>query len=181
MVLWLVLTWDGSDDETVIWVHIWQLARKQNFSHAFSRRPNHIESIVNVFPEQSRTMSLVILQSWFFFFFFFFYMKQKNRVESNISVVFSKGDRIGYKTITFVLLCYSTERQNLLENIFPAQWKTEFQSYFSQKLLESARDIYIYISLFFFFFNGYDIKIQKGIFLLYVLINFLFILHLTII
>ena len=31
------------------------------------------------------------------------------------------------------------QRQNLLENIFPAQWKTEFQTYFSQKLLESAR------------------------------------------
>ena len=31
------------------------------------------------------------------------------------------------------------QRCNLLENIFPAQWKTEFQSYFSQKLLESTR------------------------------------------
>ena len=31
------------------------------------------------------------------------------------------------------------QRQNLLENIFSAQWKTEFQSYFSQKQLESAR------------------------------------------
>ena len=53
------------------------------------------------------------------------------------------------------------QRQNLLENIFPAQWKTEFQSYFSQKLLESARkknNNYIKSS----FFNGYDIKIQKG-------------------
>ena len=50
----------------------------------------------------------------------------------------------------------------MLENIFPAQWKTEFQSYFSQKLLESARKkMYIY-KIFFFFFNGYDIKRQKG-------------------
>ena len=66
------------------------------------------------------------------------------------------------------------QRQNLLENIFPAQWKTEFQSYFSQKLLESARKKKIYKVFFFFFclflflfffffivFNGYDIKIQK--------------------
>ena len=53
--------------------------------------------------------------------------------------------------------------KNLLENIFPAQWKTEFQSYFSQKLLESARKKKIYkVFFFFFFFNGYDIKIQKG-------------------
>ena len=50
----------------------------------------------------------------------------------------------------------------MLENIFPAQWKTEFQSYFSLKLLESARKKK-YIKFFFvFFFNGYDIKIQKG-------------------
>ena len=79
-----------TNDETVIWVHIWQSARKQNFNHAFSKRPNHIESIVKVFSKQSRTMSLVILQSSFVF-----HMKQKNRLESNISVVFSKGDRIG--------------------------------------------------------------------------------------
>ena len=32
------------------------------------------------------------------------------------------------------------QRQNLLENISPAQCNTEFQSYFSQKLLESARE-----------------------------------------
>ena len=82
-----------TNDETVIWVHIWQSARKQNFSHAFSMRLNHIESIVNVFLEQSRTMSLVILQSCFFVFFF--HMKQKNRLESNLSVIFSKWDRIG--------------------------------------------------------------------------------------
>ena len=60
------------------------------------------------------------------------------------------------------------QRQNLLENIFPAQWKTEFQSYFPQKLLESARtkkkkkkkkkNIYIKS----FLSNGCDIKIQKG-------------------
>ena len=31
------------------------------------------------------------------------------------------------------------QRQNLLENIFSAQWKREFQSYFFQTLLESAR------------------------------------------
>ena len=67
-----------TNDETVIWVHIWQSARKQNFSHAFSRRPNHIGSIVNIFPEQGWTMSLVILQSCvfccccFFFFVLFF-------------------------------------------------------------------------------------------------------------
>ena len=55
------------------------------------------------------------------------------------------------------------QRQNLLENMFPAQWKTEFQSYFSKKLLESARgEKKHYIKSFvFFFFNGYDIKIQK--------------------
>ena len=54
------------------------------------------------------------------------------------------------------------QRQNLLENIFPAQWKTEFQSYFPQKLLESARKKnYIKYFFFFFFFIGYDIKIQK--------------------
>ena len=49
----------------------------------------------------------------------------------------------------------------MLENIFPDQWKTEFQSYFPQKLLESARNKNNILSLF-FFFNGYDIKIQKG-------------------
>ena len=52
----------------------------------------------------------------------------------------------------------------MLENMFPAQWKTEFQSYFSQKLLESAREKkkkYIYICIYIFFFNGYDIKIHK--------------------
>ena len=60
------------------------------------------------------------------------------------------------------------QRQNLLENIFPAQWKTEFQFYFSQQLLKSARkenkqinkkQIYIYI--FFFSTVMNDIKIQK--------------------
>ena len=52
----------------------------------------------------------------------------------------------------------------MLENMFPAQWKTKFQSYFSQKLLESAREEKnIYIKSFvFFLFNCYDIKIQKG-------------------
>ena len=59
-------------------------------------------------------------------------MKQKNRLESN---------------------------KNLLENIFPAQWKTEFQSYFPKKLLESASNKNNYIKSF---LNGYDIKIQKG-------------------
>ena len=32
------------------------------------------------------------------------------------------------------------QRQNLLENIFPAQWKTKFQSKFSQTCLELAQD-----------------------------------------
>ena len=51
----------------------------------------------------------------------------------------------------------------MLENIFQAQWETEFQSYFSQKLLESARKKNIKsFFFFFFFFNGYDIKRQKG-------------------
>ena len=44
------------------------------------------------------------------FFGCFFPMKQKNRLESNISVVFSKGDRIVQRTITFVLLCYSWDK-----------------------------------------------------------------------
>ena len=48
----------------------------------------------------------------------------------------------------------------MLENIIPAQWKTEFQSYFPKKLLESARNKNNFIKSF--FFNGYDIKIQKG-------------------
>ena len=74
----------------------------------------------------------------------------------------------------------------MLENIFPAQWKTEFQSYFSQKLLESGRKKNIY--KVFFFFNGYDIKIQKGNFpavginkmlFIYFVCFVLFILHLT--
>ena len=63
------------------------------------------------------------------------------------------------------------QKQNLLENVFPAQWKTEFQSYFSEKLLDSARGKTTtkkknkknknnYIKSF-FFFNGY-IKIQNG-------------------
>ena len=71
-------------------------------------------------------------------------------------------DKIGDRTkkennnICIIMLF---QRQNLLENIFPAQWKTEFQSYFSQYLLESARKkkkkkkkTIIYILFFFFFF-----------------------------
>ena len=38
-----------ANDETVVWVHTWQSARKQNFSHAFSSKPNLIESIVQRF------------------------------------------------------------------------------------------------------------------------------------
>ena len=48
------------------------------------------------------------------------------------------------------------------ENIFPSQWKTEFQSYVSQKLLESARkkkQLYKVLFLTVMIF-----KIQKGIF-----------------
>ena len=87
-------------------------------------------------------------------------MKQKNRLESDISVVFSNGDRIGYKTITFVLLCYS--RDKICYKIFShLSGKQNFSLIFSQKLLESARKKKILYEVF-FFFNGYDIKIQKG-------------------
>ena len=48
----------------------------------------------------------------------------------------------------------------MLENIFPALWKTEFQSFFPKKLLESARKKHIYIKSF--LSNCCDIKIQKG-------------------
>ena len=70
----------------LIWVHIWQSARKQKFSHAFSRRLNLTESIVQPFPETESDDN---------YSNGFSPMKQKNRLESNISVVFSKGDRIG--------------------------------------------------------------------------------------
>ena len=60
------------------------------------------------------------------------------------------------------------QRQN-----FPAQWKTEFQSYFSQKLLELARkkkkkkkkQLYQVFFFFFFFSTVMILKYKKGMFL----------------
>ena len=85
---------------------------------------------------------------------------EQNRLESNNQSSFQmRQNRLENNNIYVIILF---RRQNLLENIFPAQWKTEFQSYFSQKLLGSVRknDIKSYFCVF----NGYYIKIQKGIF-----------------
>ena len=77
-------------------------------------------------------MSLVILQS-----FFFPYETEESARKQYISRLFQRRqNRLENNNICVVMLF---QRKNLLENIFQAQWKTEFQSYFSQKLLESAR------------------------------------------
>ena len=90
------------------------------------------------------------------------------------------------------------QRQNLLENIFPVQWKPEFQSYFSQNIIriglkknkqtknkktkkqkKKKKKNTITQSLL-LFFNGYDIQntkreffsvgINKTLFILFVLL-----------
>ena len=56
----------------------------------------------------------------------------------------------------------------MLENMFPAQCKTEFQSYFSQNYnrlvgeKKKKKKYKVFFLFSFFFINGYDIKIQKG-------------------
>ena len=85
---------------------------------------------------------------------------EQNRLESNNQSSFQRRQNRLENNNIYVIILF--RRQNLLENIFPAQWKTEFQSYFSQKLLGSVRKNVI--KSYFCVFNGYDIKIQKGIF-----------------
>ena len=98
-------------------------------------------------------MSLVTLQSCFFFFFFFFfipYETEESARKQYISRLFQRRyNRLENNNICVIMLF---QRQNLLENIFPAQWKTELQSYFSQKLLESARKKKKQLYKVFFFF-----------------------------
>ena len=87
---------------------------------------------VQRFPGTESEDELVILQSCFFP-----YATEESARKQYIMRLFQRRqNRLENNNICVIVLF---QRQNLLENIFPSQWKTEFLSYFCQKLLESAR------------------------------------------
>ena len=69
-------------------------------------------------------------------FFFSLYETEESARKQYISRLFQRRQNRLENNNSCVITLFQRQK---LENIFPAQWKTEFQSYFSQKLLESAR------------------------------------------